>query len=181
MASQPQPYAAEPKPLLKQREHQLSPEQLTRAKARARMARAWGKVKLAAAEWRQVIRYYESRLKTVQQMYAQGRVCSADPAHEAEGAVAVARAWLADMTDRQDVLLAELPKVIAYYEWRLRRYQILLRNKVILEHQVQHVLKDCRRKLRWARERLAGLRGDSDRLDNQGKPNRAKRQMGNRA
>jgi len=43
------------------------------------------------------------------------------------------RARLAQMQGRRDDLQAELPKVIAYHEWRVRRYQSLLLHKAITQ------------------------------------------------
>ena len=57
-------------------------------------------------------------------------------------------------------LLAALPKVIAYHAWRIRRYQSLLLHKAITEEDALAALKESETELRWARERLACLRGE---------------------
>jgi hypothetical protein len=155
-----QPPVEELKRLVEQREQEFSAAQAALAAARARLARAEGKSELAAAEWRKVLSHHESRLKAVQAQYAQGRVCSAEPLEEARGAVAVARAWLADVEGGRDDLRAELPKVIAYYELRIRTYQSLRRHKAIPEQEAQEALKEFGDELRWAKERLAALRGE---------------------
>jgi hypothetical protein len=100
----------------------------------------------------------EQELRAVQA--ALGRICSDEPLREAQGAVAVARVRLAQMQGRRDDLGVALPKVIAYHEWRVRRYQSLLLHKAITETEAQAALKESEMELRWARERLACLRGE---------------------
>jgi hypothetical protein len=124
---------------------------------------------LADAEWRKALSLYESHLKGVQDLYTQGRICFAEPLQEAQGAVAVARARLAEVENRRDDLRAELPKVIAYYELRVGTYQTLRRHKAIAEKEAEQALKEFEEELRWARERLAALRGDPASQDKTGK------------
>ena len=162
------------KQVVEQREKELRAAQVALAVARARLARAEGKLKVAAAQWRKVLRHYQGRLKVVRDMVAQGRVCSDEPLRQGEGSVAVARAWLAEAEGRRDDLRAELPKVIAYHQWRIRRYQSLLRNKAISETEAQAALREARAELREARERLAGLRGGRARKDKTGKGDKPK-------
>jgi hypothetical protein len=169
MAQHAQPTVEELKRVVEQREQELDAAQVALTVARARLARAEGKAKLAAAECRTLLRHYEGRLKVVQDVMAQGRICSDEPLQEAQGSVAVARAWLAEAEGRRDDLLAELPKVIAYYEWRIQRYQSLRQHKLIPEEEAQAAMKESETDLRWARERLAGLRGDPARQDKTGK------------
>jgi thioredoxin-related protein len=114
LTQHPQPSVEELKRQVEQREQDAGAAQAALAAARARLARAEGKRELAAAEWRKVLAHDEGRLKAVQDQYARGRICSAEPIQEAQGAVAVDRVWLADLEGRRDDLLAELPKAVAY-------------------------------------------------------------------
>jgi hypothetical protein len=107
---------------------------------------------------KRLVEQREQELRAVQA--ARGRICSDEPLQEAQGAVAVARARLAQMQGRRDDLQAELPKVIAYHEWRVRRYQSLLLHKAITQMEAQAALQESGEELRWARERLVCLRGD---------------------
>ncbi len=147
--------------VVEQQERELSAAEAARAEARARLATAKGKSELAAAQWRKVVAHRESRLKAVKAMYVKGRICSPEPFQEALGAVAVARVRLADVEGKRDDLLAELPKVIAYYELRVRTYESLSERRAILEKEAQVALQEYHGELRWARERLAATRGDS--------------------
>jgi hypothetical protein len=160
---QPQPSRAELKRLVEQREQELGAAQAALASARARLARAEGKAEVAAVEGRKVLRHHEGRLKVVRGLLARGRLCSDEPLREAEGEVAVARAWLAETEGRQDDLSAALPGVIAYHEWRIRRYRSLRLHRAIHEEEAQAALKESEAELRGARGRLASLRGDSSR------------------
>jgi hypothetical protein len=144
---------------VEQREQEASEAAAALALARARLAIAEGKAQLAAREWRKVLVHSESRLKVVKDLYAQGRICFAESLPEAQGAVAVARARLADAEGRRGELLAGLPKVIAYHEWRIEKYQTLLRHRAIAEKDAQEAVSESAVELRWARERLAALRG----------------------
>jgi hypothetical protein len=162
------PPTEEQRRVLEQTKQQLAAAQATLASARARVARAEGKVELAVAEGRKVLRYHEGRLKVVRELSARGRICSAEPLQRAEGAVAVARAWLAEVEGRRDDLRAELPRVIVYYERRLRTYQTLLGHKAIPEKTAQEGLKEFREKLRRAREQLTALQMSSARGDRTG-------------
>jgi hypothetical protein len=156
-----QPPVEELKRLVVQREQEFCAAQVALASARARLARAEGKSELAATEWRKVLAHYESRLKTVEE---DKRICSPEPLEEARGAVAVARVWLADVEGRRDDLRADLPKVIAYYEFRIRKCESLRKFKAISEQEADEALKESGEQLKWARERLAALRetGKSD-------------------
>jgi hypothetical protein len=167
-AQHPQPSVAELRRLVERREQEAGAAQAALAAARARLARAERKRELAAAEWRKVLAHDEGRLKAVQDLYARGRVCSDEPLQEAQGAVAVDRVWLADLEGRRDDLLAELPKVIAYYEFRVRWYESLRRHAAIPEREAQQALKESGEELRRARERLAALRGAAARQDKPG-------------
>jgi hypothetical protein len=151
--------------LVKQREEEFSAAQVALASARARLARAEGKSDLAAAEWRKVIAHLESRVKEVEHM----NFCSPEPEQQARGKLAVARAWLADMEDRRDDLRAELPKAIAYYERRIRKYQALLEAKAVEEQEAKEGLKELAEELQYARGRLAALRKAPASQDKDGK------------
>src|SRR5438045_3311497 len=72
-------------------------------------------------ELKRLVEQREQELRAVQ--VARGGICSDEPLQEAQGAVAGARAWLAEMQGRRDDLLAALPQVIAYHEWRIQRYR----------------------------------------------------------
>jgi hypothetical protein len=168
-----QPSVEELKRLVEQREQELGAAQVALALARARLAGAEGKAEVAAAEWRKVLRHAEGRLKAVQDLIAQGRICSDESLRHAQGETAVARAGLAEAEGRRDDLRAEMPKVIAYHEWRIQRYQSLLQHKAIAEGDAQEALKEFGEELRRARDRLAGLRGDPagpDKTGNGSKP-----------
>ena len=143
--------------LVEQKEEELGDAQAAAASARAQLARAEGKLELAASEWREVLLHREARLRRVRDLLAQGRLCTDEPLREAEGAVAVGRVWLADVEGRRDVLRVELPKAIAYYEWRVRRYRALRQQEAISEEEMREALKGIEDELRWARERLDGL------------------------
>src|SRR5262249_45934223 len=136
------PTVEELKRVVEQREEELRAAQLTLAVARARLAWAEGKAELAAAEWRTVLRHHADRLKVVRDLIAHGRICSEEPLQEAQGAVAVARAGLAEAEGRPDDLRAELPKVIAYYQRRIQRYQSLRQHKAIPEEEAQAALRE---------------------------------------
>jgi hypothetical protein len=158
---------------VEQREQEFAEAQAARALARARLATAEGKAEVAAAEWRKVLRHAEGRLKAVQDLLARGRICSAEPLRHAQGEVTVARAWLADAEGRRVDLFLELPKVIAYHEWRIQTYQSLLRNKAVGEEDAKEAMKEAGEELRRARDRLAPLRGDPaspDKTGNGSKP-----------
>ena len=109
-------------------------------------------------ELKRLVEQREQQLRAVQA--ALGRTCSDEPLREAQGAAAVARARLAQRQGRRDDLLAALPKVVAYHEWRIQRWQSLLLHKAIPEEEARAALKESETELRWARERLACLRGD---------------------
>jgi hypothetical protein len=66
---------------------------------------------------------------------------------------------------KRDELLAELPKVIAYYDLRVRACETLRERRAIAEKEAQEALKEYRAELRWARERLAAAPGDSPASD----------------
>jgi thioredoxin-related protein len=168
LTQHPQPSVEELKRLVEQREQELSAAQAALASARARLARTEGKRELAAAEWRKVLAHDEGRLQAVQDLYTRGRICSAEPLQEAQGAVAVDRVWLADLEGKRDDLLAALPKVIAYYEFRVRWYESLRRHAAIPEGEAQQALKESGEELRRARDRLAALRGAPARQDRPG-------------
>jgi thioredoxin-related protein len=168
LAQHPQPSVEELKRQVEQREQEAGAAQAALAAARARLARAEGKRELAAAEWRKVLAHDEGRLKAVQDLYARGRICSAEPLEEAQGAVAVDRVWLADLEGKRDDLLAELPKAIAYYEFRVRWYESLRQHAAIPEGEAQQALKESGEELRRARERLAALRGAAASQDKPG-------------
>jgi hypothetical protein len=165
LAQLAQPTVEERKRLVEEREQELRSAQVALAVARARLARAEGKPQLAAAACRTLLRHYEGDLKVVQDLIAQGRLCSEEPLRQAQGSVAVARAWLAEAEGRWDDLRAELPKVIAYHEWRTQRYQSLRQHKAIPEEVAQAALKESETELRWARDRLASLRSDPTKKD----------------
>jgi hypothetical protein len=172
-AQRPQPSVEELKRQVAQREEELRAAQAALAAARARLAEAEGKAEVAAAEWRTVLAHAEGRLKAVREQYAQGRICTAEPYQEAQGAVAIARVRLAEAEGKRDTLLAELPKVIAYYEQRVRYDEALSRHKAISEQEAQQSLKESGEELRRARERLAALRGtpaSPDKAGKEGKP-----------
>jgi thioredoxin-related protein len=159
LTQHPQPSVEELRRLVEQREQEAGAAQAALAAARARLARAEGKRELAAAEWRKVLAHDEGRLQAVRELCARGRICSAEPLEEALGAVAVDRVWLADLEGSRDDLLAELPKAIAYYEFRVRWYESLRRHVAIPEGEAQQALKESGEELRKAQERLAALRG----------------------
>jgi hypothetical protein len=145
---------------VEQKERELSEAQVAASSARAQLARAEGKLELAAEEWRKVLLHRESRLGRVRDLVAQGRICDAGPLEEAQGAVAVGRVWLADVEGRRDVPRVELPKVIAYYEWRTRRYENLLRCQAIPEKEARETLEEIGEELRRAQRRFSALQGD---------------------
>lgn len=142
------------------REQALDDAQVAAASARARLARAEGRTGQAVAEGRKVVAHHEERLRSVRELYARGRVCTGEPLDEAESALAIARVWLADVEGRRDILLVELPKVIAHYERRIRRDQALFCRGAITENEALESRKAVEPELRWARERLAAATAD---------------------
>ena len=111
---------------------------------------------MAAREWRKVIAHCEDQL----QKALKGNLCSPEPMQTAGGALAIARAWLADLENRRDDLRIELPNVIVFYERRVWRYQRLLELKAISEEEAEGVLKDLGKELHYIRGRLAAVGGD---------------------
>lgn len=154
--------AEELKQRVEQRERELATAQEALSLARARLAMAEGKRALAAVEWRKVVVFREDRLKEVQEKYIRGRICFPEPFQEATGAVAIARAWLAEAEGNRNDALAALPKVIVYYEAKAQRYRTLHLRKAITEKEEQEGVSEFAEELRWARQRLAALRGEPD-------------------
>ena len=152
-----QPPVDELRRLVTEKEQEFSAAQAALAAARARLAKTEGKNALAAAEWRKVLAYEESRLKAVLESYIRKPPCSGETLEEAQGKVAIARAWLADVEGRRDDLRVELPKVITYYERHMRRYQLLSRYKAITDQEAQQALNEDGPELKWARDRFAEL------------------------
>ena len=99
------------------------------------------------------------------------RLARAKALEEAQGKVAIARAWLADVEGRREDLRVELPKVIAYYERHMRRYQLLIRYKAITDQEAQQALKEDGPELKWAQDRLAPLQA-ARRAENKSWPTR---------
>ncbi len=126
--------------------------------ARARLALLEGKPKAAVIEGRVLLRESEIRLKAVQKLLTQGRLCSEDPLREAQGTMAIARALLAEAEGRRDDLRTELPRVITYHEWSISRLKHL--ERVVPRSVAAEDLKQPERELSLARQQLAGLRGD---------------------
>lgn len=161
--------AADPTPNGKSfAEKEVSDAEIARTYERARRAQAHCDVQNAAAEWRKILRYHQSGLKRVKRMCARGVCCSVDTLRNAEGAVAVAQARLAEVEGRKSDLQAELPRVIEFYEARMREIQNLLLHRAISDKDAQQSLKELREELRWARKRLTSLRGDSSTQDSPG-------------
>jgi chromosome segregation ATPase len=161
---------------VEQREQELGAAQIALTAARYRLALAEGKAELAAAECRTLLQRYEARLKAVQDLATEGRLCNGAPLRDAQGSVAVVKAWLAEAEGKRDDLVAELPKVIAYYEWQIKTCQSMREQRVISEEEAQEVVKESATELRRARERLANLRGDpakQDKARNGGNPKSA--------
>jgi hypothetical protein len=80
--------------------------------ARARLAEAEGRMRAAAAEWRKVIACREKvRQRLEREMRCIGWL---EAFTMAQGAVAEARYWLAEIERDRATLATELPKVIAY-------------------------------------------------------------------
>ncbi len=169
IAQRPQPSVVELKRVVEQKEHDLGAAQIALAEARIRLARAEGKPDAAASECRSLLKEYEARLKVVRGLLAQGRLCSDESLRQAEGSVALARAWLAEAENNRDVLLIELPRVVAYHEWRIQWYNSLRKLKALPDEAAEEDLKESEADLRWARERLAGLRGKPTGKDKKGR------------
>jgi hypothetical protein len=146
------------KRLVDEREVEFRHAQMALAVARARLARAEGRLDLAAAEWRKVIPICEADLKSVETAITKGRYCGSEDEYlEARGVVSVARVGLADAERSNKDLLTDLPKAIAYFEQRQKRYQTLLGHGAIAESEARQALKECADELRWARERRVNL------------------------
>jgi hypothetical protein len=153
-----QPPIAELRRALENKERELGEVQLAVTSARARLAKAEGKLELAASEWRRVLSHHENELKKVQGLLAEGRICFDGPIREAEGMVAIARVWLAEVENRSDISLVELPKVVDYYEYRIRMFEALRSHNAVTEKEATASLKELREELVLARERLSSLR-----------------------
>jgi hypothetical protein len=139
------------------REVECAAAQAALTEARARLAEAEGKKDEAAAQWRKLVPYHESRLQEVRALYARGNICTGEPYHTAAGQLAVARARAADAEGKPEALLAELPKVIAYYEWRLHFSRTLRENHAIPEDEARKEEAESAWQLRQARQRLDQL------------------------
>lgn len=129
--------------------------------ARFRLARAQGK--LDAEVCRALLRLREAELKTMQGRIEQGTICCnwIGPLQDAEGSVAVARAWLAEAENDEKTLRTELPKGVAYYERRIQRYKELLDDHSIDDELAARVAKEIEPDLQWARDRLGRLSAKS--------------------
>jgi hypothetical protein len=166
-----QPSVEELKRLVEQKEQEFNDAQAVLASARARLAKAEGKTELAAAEGRKVVAHAEGRLKALLDLYARGKgPCTDEELREAQGAIAIARVWLADVEGKRDDLLAELPKVIAYYERRVQRYETLRAVRAVSEQEAREAAKADESELKQARDRLAILRDAPATRDKGGKP-----------
>jgi hypothetical protein len=158
-AQSARPSVLELKLMVDQKKEELVFAQIALASAQAKLARAEGKTELAVSEWRKVIAYHEGRLKDILELCAQGKACFIEqPLQEAWGEVAMARAWLADVEGRKDDLRTELAKVIEYHEYRIRRYALQLKHKVISEEEAREPLKVIEEELQRAKEQLASLK-----------------------
>jgi hypothetical protein len=155
LAQPRQPSVEDLKRQVEEKEKVVNFAQAELALARTRLAKAEGKKELAIAEGLKVLSYRESVLKDVQK--ASGRICSPWPFEEALGEVAIARVWLAELEGRRDDLRAELPKVIAWYEFQIKHYKRAFEVMVIAEKEAKENIKECEEKLRQARDRLASL------------------------
>src|SRR5262249_12682865 len=71
------------------------------------------------------------------------------------GAGPLARGGLAEVEHRRDVLLAELPKLIAYYDGQIRMHQALLKVGGIDPTEAKASIAKDSEELRRAKERLA--------------------------
>jgi hypothetical protein len=166
-----QPSVEELRRQVEQKEQELNDAQAALASARARLAKAEGKTELAAAEGRKVVAHAEGRLKALLDLYARGRgPCTDEALREAQGAIAIARVWVADVEGKRDDLLAELPKVIAYYERRVQRYETLRAVGAVSEQEAREAVKADESELKQARDRLAALRDAPATRDKGGKP-----------
>lgn len=121
------------------------------ARARARRAAALGQRVEAARQWRRVIAHLETRRRALERMKAV--ICDDAPFREVHGELAAARAGLAQAEDHPEIVRAEMPKVIAYCEWRLERLRRLRAAVAVLETTAQE--DDLHREIRRARAALA--------------------------
>jgi hypothetical protein len=153
-----EPPVEELRRVLEQKEQELRDAQVAVASARARLAKAEGKLELAASEWRQVLSYREAQFKSFQEMLTRGRICPGpEDYRDMESRVSEARAWLAEVENRPDVSLVELPKVVAYHERRIRRVETLRSRYAISEKEARDTLKELGEELRLTKERLTAL------------------------
>jgi hypothetical protein len=146
---------------VEQKEPELQESQVASTLVRLRQARADGKTVVVIAEGRKLLRYYEANLKSVLEEATKGRLCSEWPLREAEGMVAVTRVWLAEAENKRQDLAAELPKVIAYHEWRIRSYQALHKNGLIPDEERDQEVRKSEIELERAKRRLLGFRSAS--------------------
>lgn len=123
------------------------------ARARARRAAALGKRYEAAGQWRLAIIYVEARRQVIERR--RGVLCTEDQYREIHGELAIARAGLAQAEDRPEILCVELPKVVAFCEWRLQRLQRLRAAQAIHASEAAQEDEDTQRELRRARATLA--------------------------
>jgi len=144
-----------------QRESELHRAEFALAIARSRLAKAEGKTELAIAEGRKVVQYRDQELKMYQELYRiDGGGGAQAELRRAEGAAAIARVWLAEVENRRDVLLAELPKLIAYYDGQIRMHQALLKVGGIDPTEAKASIAKDSEELRRAKERLAAAKGE---------------------
>ncbi len=117
------------------------------ARARAILAQAAGKERLAAEEWRKVVGYCETVDKALKSLIISSG--SAEEWGEAEGELAIARARLAELERDRRGLLRELPKVIAYHEGKIRRIAWLVEAGGLSADEARQLEEHERSELRW--------------------------------
>ena len=120
--------------------------------ARARLAAAEGKTRVACAEWRKVIAARQARLTRFEALARTAEFSDTDYAM-VRGWVAEARCGLAEVERDRATLARELPKVIACYEARLEIIDTS-RKRGAYEAEETDDERAIRKELRQARQRL---------------------------
>lgn len=135
-----------------------SADPLARSIARAQLARARGQTALASREWVPVLEAREADVRKLEEQLRHGRLCDPAEYEFARGRLAVARAWLAEVTGREDDLRAELPSVIEHLDRAIRRNELLSeRFGVVSKSEAREANRPLEEDSKWARKRKKEL------------------------
>jgi hypothetical protein len=171
-ADSPRPTIDELKAEVKAKERDVDATLAALASARAHLAKAEGKIELVVAEWQKAMAYHEREFEVLADAIAKGKCIDETTYEDFRGRVSSSRVWLAETLGKRDVLIAELPNLIAYHDKRTQTLEELLRYKAATENEVRPAIEESKLQSRRARERLAALQNeapDRGKDDNAGK------------